>query len=175
MSFEYKMCSEQNAWFALPEEVWYTIFMPLENFQKISTRTEKQKSSKEKPNAVEAIRQRVRGIMNREKNENHNKIIQDTRRRLEKLVSQITARKAPQKKEKWGKDGDATSRMTYKWLGGTAVQNADGTMKMKVLGLKFGNKRGEITIGAMHESQWDLPWGEVRGTIGIGLGGKIVF
>jgi hypothetical protein len=48
-------------------------------------------------------------------------------------------------------------------------------MKMKVLGLKFGNESGEIALGAMHESQKDTREGEARGSIGIGLAGSFKF
>lgn len=131
--------------------------MPLESYQKISARPGKQKSSREKSPADKTLKERVRAIMKREKNEGHNKIVGETRMKLKELFSDIKTKNTPQKKAPREKDGDTKPDWTYKGIGLKAVKTDDGREKMKVFGLKFGNENGEIALGAMHESQQDTP------------------
>lgn len=113
--------------------------------------------------------------MKHEKTESHNKIIGETRIKLKELFSDIKAKNTPSRKTRSEKGRESKTDWTYKWIGGKAVKTEDGTEKMKVLGLKFGNESGEIALGAMHESQKDTPDGEARGSIGIGLTGSFKF
>ncbi len=149
--------------------------MPLENFQKISSRNKKQKSQIEKSTERKTVQDRVRAIMKHEKTESHNKIVGETRMKLKELFSDIKTKNTPSKKTRSGKGWESKTDWTYKGIGGKAVKTEDGTEKMKVFGLKFGNGNGEIALGAMHESQQDMPWGESRGTLGAGIIGTIKF
>lgn len=113
--------------------------------------------------------------MKREKDESGKKIIQETRGNLKELLRQMKPKNTPDKKTDRKNGWDGESDWNYKWLGATSVKNTDETMKMKVLGLKFGNESGEIALGAMHESQKDTREGEARGSMGIGLAGSFRF
>ncbi len=141
--------------------------MPLESYQKISARPGKQKSSREKSPADKTLKERVRAIMKREKNEGHNKIVGETRMKLKELFSDIKTKNTPQKKAPREKDGDNNSNWTYQGLGVTSVKTADERMKMKVLGPKFGNEKGGITLGAMHKSEQNGPWEESHSSLGV--------
>lgn len=78
--------------------------MPLESYQKISATPRKQKSSREKSPADKTLKERVRAIMKREKNEGHNKIVGETRMKLKELFSDIKSKNTPQKKAPREKD-----------------------------------------------------------------------
>lgn len=148
--------------------------MPLESHHKLSVRKKQQKSSTEKPN-TETIRERVRAILNREKNEGRTKIVQETRGKLKELSWQIKVKNAPNKWTPKEKKWDGGSDWTYQGLGGKSVKNHDGTTNMKVLGLKFGNESGEIALGAMHRSERDVPGGKAQEDTGFGIVGTIKF
>lgn len=96
-------------------------------------------------------------MMKREKNEGHDKIVGETRTKLRELISQIKARNTPQKKAPREKDRDNNSKWTYQGLGVASVKTADERMKMKVLGPKFGNEKGGITLGASYTTVQDAP------------------
>lgn len=149
--------------------------MPLESYQKISARPGKQKSSREKSPADKTLKERVRALMKREKNEGHNKIVGETRMKLKELFSDIKTKNTPQKKAPREKDGDKKADWTYQGLGGISVKNDEGTMSMRAAGLTFGNNKGKIVLGATHSSQRDMPWEEAQGQVGIGLVGSIKF
>ncbi len=77
--------------------------MPLESHHKLSVRTKKQKSSAEKPDN-EGIRERVRAMLKREKDESGKKIIQETRGNLKEFLRQMKPKNAP-KKEVYKEEG----------------------------------------------------------------------
>lgn len=79
--------------------------MPLESHHKLSVRAKKQKSSVEKPNN-ERIRERVRAILKREKDESGKKIIQETRGKLKEFLKQMKPKDAPNKEEKRSRESD---------------------------------------------------------------------
>lgn len=70
--------------------------MPLESHHKLSVRTKKQKSSAEKPDN-EGIRERVRAMLKREKDESGKKIIQETRGNLKEFLRQMKPKNAHKK------------------------------------------------------------------------------
>lgn len=73
--------------------------MPLESHQRISIRTKNKKSSVERPN-TDRIRERVRAILKREKDESGKKIIQETRDKLKEFLKQMKPKDAPDKEER---------------------------------------------------------------------------
>lgn len=129
--------------------------MPLESHHKLSVRKKQQKSSVEKPN-TETIRERVRAILNREKNEGRNKIMQESRDNRSKL-KELLARNTPDTGARREKKQDKGSDWTYQGLGGISVKNDEGTVGIRAAGLTFGNNKGKIVFGATHLSQRDMP------------------
>lgn len=144
--------------------------MDLENHQRISVRTKRQKASAEKVKAENLIK-RVRDMIDKGNLKGRHKIAQETRGKLKEFLKQMKPKDAPDKEER----SDSKSNLRYTWLGGISVKNDEETINMKVLGLKFGNNNGEIALGAMHESQKDMPWGGAEGHVGIGLAGSFKF
>lgn len=68
--------------------------MPLESHHKISIRTKNKKSSIEKLNTGR-IRERIRTILKREKEESGKKIIQETRGKLKEFLKQMKPQVSP--------------------------------------------------------------------------------
>lgn len=73
--------------------------MPLESQHRISIRTKNKKSSVEKPE-TDRIRERVRAILKREKDESGKKVIQETRDKLKEFLKQMKPKDAPDKEER---------------------------------------------------------------------------
>ncbi|TXI26023.1 MAG: hypothetical protein E6Q61_01190 [Nitrosomonas sp.] len=79
--------------------------MPLESHHKLSVRTKKQKSSAERPD-TDRIRERVRAILKREKDESGKKVIQETRGKLKEFLKQMKPKDAPDKEERSSRESD---------------------------------------------------------------------